>query len=55
MIAVILPLSSFAQGVDFKSLTMKEAQAVALKEKKMIFIDNSFRETWQPRRGKLHP
>ena len=24
MIAVILPLSSFAQGVDFKSLTMKE-------------------------------
>ena len=55
MIAVILPLSSFAQGVDFKSLTMKEAQAVAEKEKKMIFIDNSFRETWQPRRGKLHP
>ena len=37
MIAVILPLSSFAQGVDFNSLTMKEAQAVALKEKKMIF------------------
>lgn len=44
MIAVILPLSSFAQGVDFKSLTMKEAQAVALKEKKMIFID--FYTTW---------
>ena len=44
MIAVILPLSSFAQGVDFKSLTMKEAQAVAEKEKKMIFID--FYTTW---------
>ncbi len=54
MIAVILPLSSFAQGVDFKSLTMKEAQAVAEKEKKMIFIDNSFRETCQTRSGKLH-
>ena len=44
MIAVILPLSSFAQGVDFKSLTMKEAQVVAVKEKKMIFID--FYTTW---------
>ena len=44
MIAVILPLSSFAQGVDFKSLTMQEAQAVAEKEKKMIFID--FYTTW---------
>lgn len=44
MIAVVLPLSSFAQGVDFKSLTMQEAQAVAEKEKKMIFID--FYTTW---------
>ena len=33
MIAVILPLSSFAQGVDFKSLTMKEAHTVAVIEK----------------------
>lgn len=39
MIAVILPLSSFAQGVDFKELTMQEALALAGKEKKMIFID----------------
>ena len=36
MIAVILPLSSFAQGVDFKELTMQEALALAGKEKKMI-------------------
>ena len=44
MIAVILPLSSFAQGVDFKELTMQEALALAGKEKKMIFID--FYTTW---------
>lgn len=43
MIAVILPLSSFAQGVDFKELTMQEALALAGKEKKMIFIDFSTR------------
>ena len=44
MIAVILPLSSFAQGIDFKELTMQEALALAGKEKKMIFID--FYTTW---------
>ena len=44
MIAVILPLSSFAQGVDFKELTMQEALALAGKEKMMIFID--FYTTW---------
>ena len=53
MIAVILPLSSFAQGVDFKSLTMKEAQAVAEKEKKMIFID--FYTTWCGPCKMMHP
>ena len=44
MIAVILPLSSFAQGVDFKELTMQEALALAGKEEEMIFID--FYTTW---------
>ena len=53
MIAVILPLSSFAQGVDFKSLTMKEAQTVAEKEKKMVFID--FYTTWCGPCKMMHP
>ena len=44
MIAAILPLSSFAQGVDFKELTMREALALAKKEKKMVFVD--FYTTW---------
>ena len=44
MIAAILPLSSFAQGVDFKELTMQEALTLAEKEKKMVFVD--FYTTW---------
>lgn len=44
MIAVILPLSSFAQGVDFQELTMQQALTVASKEKKMVFVD--FYTTW---------
>ena len=44
MIAVILPLSSFAQGVDFKELSLQVALALAGKEIMMIFID--FYTTW---------
>ena len=44
MIAVILPLSSFAQGVDFRDLTMQEALDAAAKEKKLVFVD--FYTTW---------
>lgn len=44
MIAVILPLSSFAQGVDFRNLTMQEALDAAAKEKKLVFVD--FYTTW---------
>lgn len=47
MIAAILPLSSFAQGVDFKELTMQEALTLAEKEKKMVFVD--FYTTWAGR------
>lgn len=35
MIAVILPLSSFAQGVDFKELPVQEVLNLAQKEKKL--------------------
>lgn len=38
MIAAILPLSSFAQGVDFKELTMQEALTLAEKEKKWYLL-----------------
>ena len=38
MIAAILPLSSFAQGVDFKELTMQEALTLAEKEKEEELI-----------------
>lgn len=44
MIAVILPLSSFAQGVDFREVTMREALDAAAKEKKLVFVD--FYTTW---------
>ena len=44
MMAVVLPLSSLGQGVDFKELTMREALSLAGKEKKMVFID--FYTTW---------
>ena len=38
MIAVILPLSSFAQGVDFKELTMQEALLLPRKRKKWYLL-----------------
>ncbi len=44
MIAVILPLSSFAQGVDFKELPVQEVLNLAQKEKKLVFVD--FYTTW---------
>lgn len=42
--AVILPLSSFAQGVDFRDVPMREALKAAASEKKLVFVD--FYTTW---------
>lgn len=44
MIAVTLPLSSLAQGVDFKELPVREVLDLAQKEKKLVFVD--FYTTW---------